>query len=700
MLFKMYFIPLCFWFLTCFSLFAQHDEPCGQAHVTRQWFVKHPEKMNNYEVTLEKIYKNLKNKHIENRNDTLYTIPVVFHILHLNGPENVSDEQIFDQIRILNRDYQKMNADTSMVVPAFKNNIAKVNFAFKLATIDPDGYCTNGIVRHYTPKTVWNANNLADFTYTWPPEKYLNVYVVRSINIAPAYTFLPGIGIPESADAIVIQHNIMGSIGTASVANSRALTHEVGHWFGLPHTWGVTNAPGVACGDDFVEDTPLTKGFTTCAINNSKICDPLIEENVQNYMDYAPCKLMFTNGQSDYMHETINLGLNKRNLLISDENLIATGVTGNNPCAVKADFEASSVTICKGQSVVFTNRSQTGDATGSLLWNFEGGLPATSTDSTVETTFSDAGDFLITLIVTSPNGTDTTFRYISVIDGENGKKPEHIYSFSGEFLPDDLEVYNIPEDVSKWEIQPFVGANQTEGCVYLNNFSNPAFGAKRDFFQTGFFDLSQSDKPEMSFYYAYAKRYENQADSFRMEYTFDCGETWKNYLGLPSPNTMANNTGKTRNTAFEPSGDQEWRKLTLSGNFANIFKNKPSVRFRFYFGSDSNNAGSNNMYLDEINITDEVSTATKELSPDIFEVFPNPSNGVVNLLIPFQKSLIAGVTLTDITGNNIHVLQEGSENNGTTHFTLNDKLVLPAGIYFLKIFIKGYSVSVIKVVLL
>ena len=57
-----------------------------------------------------------------------------------------------------------------------------------------------------------------------------------------------------------------------------------GHWFGLPHTWGVTNAPGVACGDDFVDDTPITKGYTSCNLNNTRICDPNITENIQNYM--------------------------------------------------------------------------------------------------------------------------------------------------------------------------------------------------------------------------------------------------------------------------------------------------------------------------------------------------------------------------------------------------------------------------------
>ncbi|MBK7697078.1 MAG: hypothetical protein IPI30_23080 [Saprospiraceae bacterium] len=58
-----------------------------------------------------------------------------------------------------------------------------------LAGIDPEGNCTNGIVRHYSSKNFWNADSLQDFTFTWPPERYLNFYIVKSINLAPAYTF-------------------------------------------------------------------------------------------------------------------------------------------------------------------------------------------------------------------------------------------------------------------------------------------------------------------------------------------------------------------------------------------------------------------------------------------------------------------------------------------------------------------------------
>ncbi|HNB81325.1 MAG TPA: hypothetical protein PLP14_04455, partial [Chitinophagaceae bacterium] len=46
-----------------------------------------------------------------------YIIPIVFHIIHNYGPENITDEQIHDAVRILNEDYQKKNPDTASVIP-------------------------------------------------------------------------------------------------------------------------------------------------------------------------------------------------------------------------------------------------------------------------------------------------------------------------------------------------------------------------------------------------------------------------------------------------------------------------------------------------------------------------------------------------------------------------------------------------------
>ena len=70
-------------------------------------------------------------------NNPKYVISVVFHILHENGPENISDEQVKDCIRVLNEDFLKQNADTIDVFPEFKSEIGFTNIEFGLALKDP-----------------------------------------------------------------------------------------------------------------------------------------------------------------------------------------------------------------------------------------------------------------------------------------------------------------------------------------------------------------------------------------------------------------------------------------------------------------------------------------------------------------------------------------------------------------------------------
>lgn len=679
-------IPIC----------SQNVSPCGHDHVLSQWWKQNPILKTQYEQTIS-LRQKTKSIEFGSRNNKI-VIPVVFHILHQNGAENISNAQIYDQIRILNRDYQKMNADTVQVVSAFKNKIADVNFEFQLARIDPYGNCTDGIVRHFTPKTNWNSSRLEDFTYTWPADKYMNIYIVKKIDIAPAYTFLPGIGIPDYADVIVSESWLVGSIGTATAANSRVLTHEIGHWFGLPHIWGISNAPGVVCGDDGVDDTPITKGFVVCTPNNAKICDPNIVENVQNYMDYTPCKLMFTFGQAAYMKETITLGLNKRDHLVSEENLIATGIIGEKPCTTVANFYSIYSNICKGESVRFFDQSQTGSKNRMLTWFIEGGIPSFSTDSVIDVTFPNTGEYAVKLIVSGPNGVDSISKFIQVLDGNNGLKTPVKYTFLDGILPTEIQVYNNQVSNLNWETISSYGAENTDGCIFINNAGSGV--GNGSYFETPFYDFSDNSKPNMSYYYSYAKYEDTQMDSFRLEFTTDCGKTWKVFPNIPNLNTMSNNTGGVTSNAFFPDSPQKWKKVNLTTTFQTLFKNKPSVKFRFYFRSDPVSKGSNNIFLDEINITNEsVSTLPEQNESDI-QIYPNPSNDEINVSINTQNTEKHSIEISNVTGQIFDQFYHFYYDNTNKRYIVNQEGQMSPGIYLLKIKMEGYLDLVKKIVII
>src|SRR5690606_26465758 len=124
------------------------------------------------------------------------------------------------------------------------------------------------------------------------------------------------------------------------------------------------------CGDDGIEDTPVTRGWTTCNLNGS-FCVSGIVENVQNYMEYAYCDRMFTEGQKVVMHAALNSEVSKRNNLWKSSTLQFTGadVSQNvNTVPPIADFHTNNKAVCIGSQVNFRDHSWRGPITG---WNWE-----------------------------------------------------------------------------------------------------------------------------------------------------------------------------------------------------------------------------------------------------------------------------------------------------------------------------------------
>ena len=116
------------------------------------------------QIVLKKIENQIANG---NQNRVIYTIPLVFHVLHNGGPENISRSQIDDAVAILNRDYLLQNADANNVQSVFAGMPADIEIEFQLATKAPNGQCFSGITRTQSPLTNSGANgqNQVSLTY-------------------------------------------------------------------------------------------------------------------------------------------------------------------------------------------------------------------------------------------------------------------------------------------------------------------------------------------------------------------------------------------------------------------------------------------------------------------------------------------------------------------------------------------------------
>lgn len=258
-------------------------------------------------------------------------IPVVVHVIHNNASgtrsgSNISDEQVFSQIEVLNEDYRRMPG-----TPGYNTNPvgADMQIEFFLANIDPDGHPTSGINRVYSSRRSFNilseTRAISDLSY-WDSNKYLNIWVTTLTGSYLGYAEFPignydgleSTDIDERVDGVFIDYRAFGrKTGTVEAPYSfgRTTTHEVGHWLGLIHTWGDTR-----CGTDYCDDTPPAESS-----NNTLVCSPLYSNcrgvttrnMIENYMDYTvdSCMSIFTQDQKARVRAILEISKRRQNLL-------------------------------------------------------------------------------------------------------------------------------------------------------------------------------------------------------------------------------------------------------------------------------------------------------------------------------------------------------------------------------------------------
>ena len=267
--------------------------------------------------------------------NTTYKIPVVIHIIHTGEPPgegfNYSTERIESQIRTLNEDFRRKEG-----TPGFNSHPdgEDSQIEFVLAQIDPEGNPTDGIVRVdrnlvHPPSGITDFITLCSKYSYWDPEQFLNIWCM-DVGYHGIYTGKASFpistldGLPTEhedtvGDGIFINAINFGQGETNTVPNldmGRTLTHEMGHFLGLLHTFGAT----VNCDySDYCDDTPPISSATYgCPLEEPLACDgrPAM---IENYMDYSydRCMNIFTKDQVARMHIVLENSPRRRSLTTS-----------------------------------------------------------------------------------------------------------------------------------------------------------------------------------------------------------------------------------------------------------------------------------------------------------------------------------------------------------------------------------------------
>lgn len=322
------------------SLFAQNIHRCGTVDAVSLRNEAYPGYQKAISRTFEAAKKHAQLKDV-NEPDPIYQIPVVVHIVYNTPEENISSDLVYSQLARLNKDYRRLNADTTETRSEFLPVAADAGIEFYLAGVDPDGDPTGGITRTQTSRTDFAPDlfgngldevkqSALDGVDAWDTDRYLNIWVCDLMGDNALFQILGFAYPPASApnwpanssapqaefEGVVIDYHVFGennplATGQLSVADEgRTPVHEVGHYLGLRHIWGDGFFDGCS-EDDGLDDTPnaASNAAQTCNFNNNTCVDSPVDfpDMIENYMDYADeaCMNMFTQDQVDIMRSML-----------------------------------------------------------------------------------------------------------------------------------------------------------------------------------------------------------------------------------------------------------------------------------------------------------------------------------------------------------------------------------------------------------
>ena len=281
-------------------------------------------------------------------------IPVVFHVIltqaqydQIGGDDGVR-ARANSQIAGINSDFNRANADSTLIPAPFKSVYGNAGIRFGIAKATNGITISGGIevkILSGTPP-IYDVNNdcyAAKVASTglaaWDVNKYLNIWICNITNGSGGGTILGVTTPPGNVGTTYLGHTFTanekgvslnyGAFGVRessgqyfipNIDKGRTLTHELGHYFELWHTWG---DDGGACpppgsgADDNIADTPPQADATYCnkgATGNNCPSFPLTDAcsggngiMFMNYMDYVDDRAMqmFTNNQVTVMRSKV-----------------------------------------------------------------------------------------------------------------------------------------------------------------------------------------------------------------------------------------------------------------------------------------------------------------------------------------------------------------------------------------------------------
>ncbi|GAA4318232.1 M43 family zinc metalloprotease [Compostibacter hankyongensis] len=626
------------------------------------------------------------------------TIPVVVHVV-LPDPALVSDAQILSQIAVLNTDYTAANTDISEIPAVWRSLIGNLHLQFCLAQRTPDGLPTNGIVRSSTDRFQFGVNDACPEVKhaatggsdAWDTQHYLNIWICNLESGYLGVTTPPGLYSADE-DGVVIQYNAFGTTGVlqAPYDRGRTATHEVGHYLGLLHPWGLTG--GSCSPGDNIDDTPPQSDAVYGHHAFPYLQDPCSPTfpgvQLMNFMEYVDDTVMhlFTTDQTDRM-DAILTGL--RAGLLQSEGCMPVQLKDHD--ALLRRILTPSGKICDAVArpeVVLSNLGKDTlknvtlcfrlDRDTLLTFPWSGAIPsADSLRIMLPPLTISTGVHRLTVFTRQPDGhadqqpENDTARISFHLDPP--ATTPFSEGFEGDIYPPPGWDLKNPDGRYTWELTT-AAAHSGNTSAVMPNFDYASNGPADDLLSP-VFRLPPADSAFLFFDLAAAVQSDPDGgntywDTLEVLISFDCGQT-TSLLYRKWGRSLITDTLPVSG-AFVP-GSSDWRQDSVDltayirqGDFQLIFRNITNFE--------------NNIYLDDIRLV------TRDVNPNLERekvlIVPNPTTGLLQVEFISLPPDLREVAIYDAAGRLLMRRPASGAVNNRMQFDLANA---PNGIYFVKV---------------
>jgi len=381
-------------FLLCGFTYAQ-ERTCGMVeHMQEQ--MSDPDYAEQYYKTQERFKKELRKTLSENyRVQPFVLIPVAVHFPNGNEADRACLEALAqNQIDILNDDYSATNADISQWASASSNypgvNTGVANISFCLATMNHPAGTDPDLVEGGPAVTIgYNFGGGGDQDTNW--SGYMN-FLVKNIG-GGILGYSPLGGSVTAGQSVVITNSAFGSgsgctgfVPGAPYNLGRTVTHELGHFYNLNHTF-----TGSCDSDDGLADTPNidSPNYGCPSAGSIDACVTGEKALTMSYMDYTndACMYMFTAGQSNVVDAYMNILTTQFN-------------SDTASCNLEPEFRLSAnnspLSVCSTSAVFDLNYTSIGGFSENTTFSVSG-TPAGASTTFNPTSMNDTGGFTLTV---------------------------------------------------------------------------------------------------------------------------------------------------------------------------------------------------------------------------------------------------------------------------------------------------------------